>query len=300
MRQQVDFVEHHERSRRKHVGVFQRFVVALGHRQNDHLGRLAQVPKGGAHKVAHVFNEQQAGRLRGFCAVLGVAGAVLVVVLVLVLVVVAGAVIVAVQLRKSSGDHGRVQVATFAGVDLNHRGTGGADALGVKTGLLVALNHRHGQAGCVRLQGFDGGAQQRRFARTGAGHQVERGHVVGQEVGAVLLRHAVVGPQNVGLQLHRPPLAHARHRHPGRASAKVQVAALARAQRHRIGLARVGLYMPNMGQAVVTASTHHTHARSPLLCSSKHLAKPGAGGYASSPTCISTTRKAMPPVGRSW
>jgi hypothetical protein len=60
MRQQVDLVEDHQLRRGKHVGVLERFVFAFGDRQDGHFGRLAQVPHGGAHQVADVFDEQQA------------------------------------------------------------------------------------------------------------------------------------------------------------------------------------------------------------------------------------------------
>ncbi len=128
------------------------------------------------------------------------------------------------QLRKRLRHHGRVQVATLAGIDLDGRGTGGADTVGVEAGLLVALNHRHCQAGCVLFEGMDGGAQQRGFARTGAGHQVQRTHAMRGKVGAVLRGHSVVGAQHILFDLDGALLAQAGHRHPGRARAKVQVA----------------------------------------------------------------------------
>ena len=48
-----------------------------------------------------------------------------------------------VQLGKGLRHHGGIQMAAFAGVDLNGGGAGGTDAVGIKTGLLVAFNHRH-------------------------------------------------------------------------------------------------------------------------------------------------------------
>ena len=197
-------------------------------------------------------------------------------------------VVVCVQLRKRLGHHGRVEMAALAGVDLDRGRAGGADAVGVEAGLLVALDHGHVQAGLARLERLDGGAQQRGLARAGAGDEVERGHTVRLEVRAVLLRHAVVGAQDVGLQLDGALLAHAGHRHAGRAGTEVQVA-VGRVHRDHAGLAaRVLLHMPGMGRAVVTASAHDTHDRSPSTLLQSSL------------TRISITRNSMPPVGCSW
>jgi hypothetical protein len=49
------------------------------------------------------------------------------------------------QPRKGLGHHRCVQVAALAGVDLDRRRAGGADAVGVVRGLLVAFDHRQRQ-----------------------------------------------------------------------------------------------------------------------------------------------------------
>ena len=67
-----------------------------------------------------------------------------------VIVVVMAVVTVVVQLRKGFAHHRRVEVATLAGVDLDRGRAGGADAVGVEAGLLVAFDHRDVQAGRVR------------------------------------------------------------------------------------------------------------------------------------------------------
>jgi len=251
VRQQVGLVEDHQLRGREHVGVLQRLVLALGHRQDRNLGGFAQVPHGGADQVADVLDEQQAAAFAMVVVIVRMTEPVPVPVPMIVIVVA-----VAVQLRKRLGHHGRVEVATLAGVDLDRGGAGGADAVGVEAGLLVALDHRDVQAGRVLFQRFDGRAEQRGLARAGAGDQVERGHAVRFEVRPVLLRHAVIGAQDVGLQLDGARLAHARHRHAGRAGAEVQIA-IARVHRHHTGFAGLGLNMPGMGRAVVTASAVH-------------------------------------------
>ena len=47
-----------------------------------------------------------------------------------------------VQGAQRAADHGRVEVAARAGVDLDHLAARGADAVGVQRGLLVALHDR--------------------------------------------------------------------------------------------------------------------------------------------------------------
>jgi len=63
----------------------------------------------------------------------------------------------------------RIEMTALAGVDLQRRYAGGADALGVAGGLLVALNHRDVE---VIFQPDDGFGQQRGLAGTGTGHQI--------------------------------------------------------------------------------------------------------------------------------
>ena len=147
------------------------------------------------------------------------------------------------------GDHGRVQMAAFAGVDLNGGRTGCADAVGIKAGLLVALDHGDGQFGLALAQGFDGGAQQRGFARTGAGDQVVDGDAMRGKVGTVLSGNGVVGTQHIGLQLDGTLLAHAGHRYLGRTCAKVQVTG-ARLYGHARGARRI---------SGIAASTNYAH-----------------------------------------
>ena len=129
-----------------------------------------------------------------------------------------------IQLPKGARHHGRVQVAALAGVDLDGGRTRGADAVGVEAGLLIALDHRHGQVGCVLFERLDGGAQQRGLARSGAGDQVQRAHAMRGKVRAVLRGNGVVGAQHILFDLDGALLGETRHRHPGRARAEVQVA----------------------------------------------------------------------------
>jgi len=69
-----------------------------------------------------------------------------------------------VKPRKRLCHHRRVEVAAFAGVDLNRRNAGGTDAFGIQTGLLVTFDHRQRQVGLTLAQGREGGAPQRGFA----------------------------------------------------------------------------------------------------------------------------------------
>ena len=121
------------------MGVFQRLVFALGHRKHRHLVSFTQIEARRADQVADVFNKQDA-------------------------------VIRQRQARGGVGNHLRIQMAAFAGVNLNCRGAGFADARRVVYRLLVALDHRAGDA---PVEAFERFGQQRGFTGTGAGDQVQ-------------------------------------------------------------------------------------------------------------------------------
>jgi hypothetical protein len=100
-------------------------------------------------------------------------------------------------------------VAALAGVDLQRRCAGGADAVGVVAGLLVAFDHRHrhaaGQHWMVRTSRLvlpEPGLETRFSANTPRC----------ASSGAVARGVAVVLGQDVALDLHHAGLAHARHR----------------------------------------------------------------------------------------
>jgi hypothetical protein len=97
------------------------------------------------------------------------------------------------QPREGLGDHRRVEVAALAGVDLDGRRAGGADAVGVVRGLLVALDDTDRQARRADLERLDGGAQQRGLARAGTGDQVVGDDAVAGEVRPVGVGDALVG-----------------------------------------------------------------------------------------------------------
>ena len=202
MRQQVGLGQHHQPRGGEHVGILQRLVVALGDRQDRDLGALTQIPHRRADEVADVLDEQQCRRIGGGR--------------------------VQRQPIERRRDHRRIEMAALAGVDLHGRRTGGADAIGVVAGLLVALDH------CERLwwvltpQRADRGHQQRGLARAGARHQVVGRDAMRREVGAVRTRDRVVGAQHVGLEPDGALDAHAGHRHPGLVGAEMQVRRRAR------------------------------------------------------------------------
>ncbi len=121
------------------------------------------------------------------------------------------------QALEGVADHLRVEVAALAGVDLDRWCAGRADAVGVEAGLLVTFDHRNRELRRTGFQRFDGRAQQRGLARAGAGDEVQRRHAVRFEVLAVVARDALVLAEDVGLELDRARLAHARHRNTRRA-----------------------------------------------------------------------------------
>ena len=117
-------------------------------------------------------------------------------------------------------DHVRVEVAAFAGVDLQRWHTGGADALGVVGSLLITFDDLDGDR---VLEQFDGLDEQARLARTRAGNEIERKHAVLVEPGAVLRSVAVVLAQDVAFDLHHARLAHAGDVGTRRAGAEIEV-----------------------------------------------------------------------------
>src|SRR5215211_4553367 len=106
---QVDLVDDDQSRCGEHVWVLQRFVGALGHRDDDDFAVLAEVEHSRAYQIADVLDEQQRARL-GFERV------------------------------QRAVHHVGVEVAAGAGVDLNGPGARGADPLGVEQCLLIALD----------------------------------------------------------------------------------------------------------------------------------------------------------------
>ena len=111
------------------------------------------------------------------------------------------------QARGGVGNHLGIQVAAFAGVDLNRRGTGFANARRVVNGLLVAFDHRAGDAPVQALERF---REQRGFAGAGAGDQVQHQLFAGGKAGAVAGGNLVIFVQHVDFHLQHLALADTR------------------------------------------------------------------------------------------
>ena len=161
---------------REHVGILERLVLALGHRQHHHLVRLAQVECRGADEIAHVLDHHHrilAGR----------------------------------EMPERVADHVRVEVAALAGIDLHRRGARGADAIRVVGGLLVAFDHGDSQ---LPGEARDGLHEERGLARTGAGDQVQREDALRAEQAAVGIGLRVVSCQDVAFDRDGTFLSHAR------------------------------------------------------------------------------------------
>ena len=109
-------------------------------------------------------------------------------------------------------------MAALAGVDLDRRRAGGADALGVVGGLLVAFDHADRK---TVLQLGDGADQQCGLAGAGARDQVKDEHLVGAEARAVVGGETVVLAEDVALDLDDAVAAQAGDRLPGRVGAAI-------------------------------------------------------------------------------
>lgn len=131
--------------------------------------------------------------------------------------------------------HLSIQVAAFAGVDLNRADAGGANAFGVVGGLLIAFDHRAREAAGDAFQGF---GQQGGFTGARAGDQIQRGNMLASEVFAVMLGQRVVFAQYVLLDLHHAALADARRVGARLAVAIVQIVVmLVGRERRLVGMA---------------------------------------------------------------
>lgn len=117
-------------------------------------------------------------------------------------------------------DHVGVQVATFAGIDLNRRRTRSPYTLGIMAGLLITLNHTDRQP---PLQTFNRCGQQRCFAGPRTGNQIQRqGPKLGKHP-PILRRVGIVLAQNILLDPHHPLLRQARRVRMCRTFPEVQV-----------------------------------------------------------------------------
>jgi hypothetical protein len=114
---------------------------------------------------------------------------------------------VQVEPLEGVADHVRVEVAALAGVHLDGLRAGGADALGVVAGLLVALDHRQRMAAGELADGLD---QQRGLARAGAGDEVDGEQAARLPFLAVGAGVAVVLGEDVLLDLHHAARREAR------------------------------------------------------------------------------------------
>ena len=190
VRQQIHLVEEHEPCRPEHVGILERLVFALGDREHDDLRRLAEIEAGWTNQVSDVFDEQHA-------------------------------VIGDVETIKRSSYHAGIQMAALSGVDLQGRCAGGANAVGIMRGLLVALDDRRRNPTLERL---DRAHQQRRLARAGTGYKIQCENPAVSEELAVLRGVPIVLREDVLLDLHHARLAHARCMRTGRAETIVHAA----------------------------------------------------------------------------
>ena len=198
--------------------------------------------------------------------------------------------IVHVELREGRAHHPGIKVATAPGVDLDRRRSGGAYAVGIQAGLLVAFDHRHRPARCAAFEGLDGGAQQRGLARAGAGDEVVGGNPVRREVPAVVRGIAVVRAQQIRFELDGTRRGHGwslgAARRPG---AVVQRTGGRIGRDVWTGFVRMPMFMikfmlmPVRRAGVGVAAANHTH------------------GLLLQPSCTSssTTRNSLPPVGRT-
>ena len=168
MRQQVDLGQDHHARGGKSVRIFQRLVVSLGHREDRHFQRLAEIEAGRTNEVADILDEQDRVALER-------------------------------QALERVPDHMRVEVTAAAGIDLKRGHARGADTRGIERGLLVALDHGHGHRGFQHLDGLD---QERGLARARARYEVDGENAGLAQALPVLACIGVVPGEDVLLDAH--------------------------------------------------------------------------------------------------
>ena len=112
----------------------------------------------------------------------------------------------------------RVEMTTLAGVDLDRRRAGGANALRVVRCLLIALDHGDREA---FPQFADRARQQRRLAGARTRHQIQRESPASRQTRAVLRGIAIVLPENVAFDFDDALLRQAGDVNAGGARAKI-------------------------------------------------------------------------------
>jgi hypothetical protein len=129
----VDLVDHHRVGVLEDARVLQRLVLALGDRQQRDAQVLAEVPRGRAHEVADVLDDEHVEAVE-------------------------------VELVDGARHHLGLEVADGAGDDLHRGRAGGVQPLGVVVGLEVADDDGDRQ---VAREVAHGALEQRRLARSG-------------------------------------------------------------------------------------------------------------------------------------
>src|SRR5262245_24072221 len=168
MRQEVNLRQDHCARGGKRVRIFERLVVAFGHREDRDLLRLAEIEPRRADKIADILNEEDRVWLGR-------------------------------QIVERVPYHMSVEMAAAAGVDLNRGDAGRADALSVERGFLVALDHRDRHCCLQQLDGLD---QQRGLPRARARDEIDSEYPRRVQALAILAGVGIVPSQNVLLDEH--------------------------------------------------------------------------------------------------
>lgn len=166
--QEVGLADDHEVGRLKHVRIFERLVLALCYRQNDNLCLLAEVEQRGADEITDIFDQHHRATGRS-------------------------------KLLESLRDHVGLKVASRSSVDLNRRCPGGANAIAVIGGGLIALDDEDRN---FVLEVLNGPFQQRGLAGTGRADDVQGQDFPPLEPASVAHGELVVLGKQSGLKLH--------------------------------------------------------------------------------------------------
>src|SRR5579883_1772898 len=173
MRQQIDLAQQNDRGGAEDMRIFQGLVLALGYREQDHLGLFAEIEQRRTDEIADVLDHEDGVRL-------------------------------GLEHTNRALEHLGLEVASAAGIDLHRPRPRGPNPLRIVGGGLVPLDDRYRD---LTLQIAQRALEQSRLARTGTAHDVEREDSPAGQPASVALGDELVLGENVRLELDEPAVA---------------------------------------------------------------------------------------------
>ncbi len=166
MRQQIDLVQDHQVRRPKHVRIFDRLVLSLGHREDNDPRVLAEVEHCRTNEISDVFDHHdRPGR--------------------------------GTEFRNAASDHIGFQVATCPCIHLHRRSASEPNSFSIVRSGLVPLDH---EEICLVVQVSDGPLQQGCLSCARRAHQIQSQDLAAGEPRPIRGRHGIILGEQSGFQ----------------------------------------------------------------------------------------------------